>query len=174
MVKTPSFEEINFYALDETPPEIIVKKDVDSNFRINQIIKYNEFLIGEISRQENIVLRFKNFDLICFFIEMILVLLDVVSGVLGVFFQDWVISTSSLCILLTAISTSLRNFTKKFMAKIEKHQALLFATKSKFNHAKDKYDLAIRDGVISHEEYVNIVDEYKKYEKLREEIIKTF
>lgn len=180
-VTTPSFEEVTFYPLDtydNPPPEIVIKKDGEqdnnSNFRISQIVKYNEFLSSEIRRRENTVEKFKNLDWICFVLEMLFVITDIILGSLGLLFPDWISSTSSICILLTTISTFIRGMMKKFMTKLEKHQALLFVTKSKFVQAKDQYELAIRDGEISHEEYLVIVDEYRKYEKLRQEILSKY
>lgn len=173
-LRQQSFEEINFYPLemlDRPVPEIIVNKDISSDFRITQIQKYNDFFISEIALREKIINKFKNIDFFCFIAEMLLVIFDIVLGSFGLIFPTYLSTTSSVCIIATTISTFIRGITKKIMQKLEKHQHVLILTKNKFSTVKDKYHLAIRDGTIDHEEYVSIVDDFKSYDTLRTEIL---
>lgn len=178
IVKTQKeFTEINFYPLDVIdvpPPELKIHQNVDSNFRISQIISYNEYLAQEISKRESAIKSFKYVEWICFLLEMILVCLDITLGLVSVITQYNTPALSSICVFITTLATFIRNITKKHMKKIEKHQSLFFLTKNKLAIVKEKYTLAIRDGNISHEEYVVIIDEFEKYQKLRKEILAKF
>lgn len=171
------FTEINFYPLDVidvTPPDIKIHQNIDSNFRISQIISYNEYLSQEISNRENAIKSFKYVEYICFLIEMIFACMDITLGIISIFFKHYNSTISIVCIVLTGLGTFLRNMTKKHMKKVEKHQALFFLTKSKLTIVQEKYSIAIRDGNISHDEYVKIIDEFEKYQKLRKEILSKF
>lgn len=173
-IKIDNFNQITFYPLDlldEEPPEIVVKKDVDSNFRISQIMRYNNFLMSEISKRETTIKTFKNLDWACFLIEMVLVVLEIGIASVGILYTDYISLTSSASIVFTTISTFLRGITKKFMKKLEKHQSLLVLTKNKFHQVKDKFTLALKNGDIDHEEYLSIFEEFEKYEAMRKDII---
>lgn len=166
--------EINFYPLDvidSAPPEIVIQKDSDSNFRISQIITYNEYLSHEISKRERVIKSFKYIDWICFSAEMLLVIINILLAFVSIIFVQYNTTISSIGILVTAFSTFIRNNTKKHMKKLDKHQSLLFLTKSKLSIVQEKYSLAIRDGDVSHDEYLTIIDEFEKYQKLRQEIL---
>lgn len=170
-------DKINFYPLDlfdSEPPEIIINKDVDSNFRIAQIMKYNEYLASEITKRGASVKSFKNFDFYCFLFEMFCVVLDVLVGTLGLVFTEYSSTTSSICVIATTISTFVRNATKKFMLKIEKQQSLLTLAKGYMAIVQDKYNIAIRDGIIDHDEYINMVDDFKKYKENRTKLLNEY
>lgn len=172
IIQTSNFEEISFYPLDITePPKIFIEIDKDSNFRIAQIMKYNEYLSSEISKRTGIVSSFKKFDYVCFILEILFVLIDVGIGTIGIFYPALNTSTSAACILITAVGTFLRGVVKKYMKRMEKHQSLLVLAKTILSQAQEKYNIAISNGDIDHEEYLTITDEFKKYETLRQNII---
>lgn len=176
-IKVNNFDQINFYPvdqMDEIPPEIIVFKDLDSNFRVSQIVSYNNFLNQEVVKRSKLINSMKIMEWICFTLEIIIVLGEIITASLGLFFSELTNSSSYVCIILTTFSTFLRGFIKKYMRKMEKHQALMILAKSKLGYVSDKYNIAIKDGEINHEEYINLVDEYKKYEDMRLDIIKKY
>ncbi|QIH04847.1 hypothetical protein [Dasineura jujubifolia toursvirus 2a] len=171
-----SFTEINFYPLDimEMPQiSLPTTPNLDSSFRIKQINTYNNFLQEEIKTRENIIEKFKYFDWGCFIIEMILVMFEIISCILSLIYPMFLSLSSSaeLSIMITTISTFLRGMTSKFIRRVHKHQSLLTLAKGKYNSVKSDYEIALLDEKITHEEYIKIVDQFKKYETLRSEII---
>lgn len=172
-----NFNQINFYPveqLDDIPPEIIVFKDIDSNFRMSQIVSYNDFLNSEIIKRTKLINSMKFMEWICFILEFIIVFSEIIISIVGLIYVELLNPSSITCVILTTISTALRGFTKKYMTKMEKHQALLILTKGKLGYISDRYNMALRDGEITHEEYTFLVEEYKKYEKLRIDIIQKY
>lgn len=174
-IKNTNFDQINFYPIDndddEIPPEIVIFKDVDSDFRIMQIVRYNDFLNSEIKKRETQTNSLKIFEWICFTIEVILVACDIGASLLGFYDQSYLPTTSVGCLLFTTLATFLRGLTKKVMKKMDVYKSLYILAKSRSNHVSDKYELAIRDGQIDHEEYLNIINEFRKYEEMRRKIL---
>lgn len=169
-----SFEEIRFYPLEynETPPpEIVISKDVDSDFRIGQISRFRTYLNNEILKREKIIKSFKNFDWICFAAEILFVAVEIGISIAGIVCPEFSVTTSSACVIITTVSTSMRGIFKKIMSKLEKHNAMLYLAKSKLAIVKDKYDIAMKDGQIDHQEFLKIVDEYGKYEAIRQDTL---
>lgn len=167
-----SFEEIRFYPLEYTetpPPEIVVVKDADSDFRIGQISKYRNYLTTEINKREKIIKSFKNFDWVCFIAELLFVAVEICISIGGIIYPEFSTTTSSACVIITTVSTSMRGIFKKIMSKLEKHNAMLYLAKSKLAIVKDKYEIAMKDGQIDHQEFLKIVEEFGKYEALRQE-----
>lgn len=81
---------------------------------------------------------------------------------------------SLVCISITAFSTLLRSVAKKINDSYHKHSSLYFLTKSKFAYVKEKYELAITDGIINYDEFMALVTEYKKFENIRTEILSKY
>lgn len=175
-----NYQSVNAYPLDvvETPPpEIIIDDDntgdkiSDSKFRVSQIIKYNEYLQDEIRKRQIIVKRFEYVEWVCFFIEIILMLSDFALGIFGNIFPQYSSIVSKSCTAFTAVSTCLRGFIYNTMNKLNRHKKILVLTQSKLAFFKDKYELAIDDGEVKHEEYSEIVKEFKKYEEMRRKFV---
>lgn len=172
-----NYHSVNAYPLDviETlPPEIIIdekNKDVDSKFRVSQITRYNDYLQDEIRKRQTIVKRFECIEWVFFFIEIILMLFDFGLGTFGTVFPQYSSITSTSCAVFTAVSTCLRGVIYNIMNKLNLHKNILILTQSKLAFFRDKYELAIYDGNVTHEEYSAIVKEFKKYEEMRRKFV---
>lgn len=175
--KNNNFNIVKFYPLDiedNNPPDIIVEKNSSTNFKTEQIMKYNEFLISEINKRRHIVNTFKYIEWVCLIVEIVLIIIELTTGVIGVIKQDLLPTTSVACILITTITTFFKGLSKQLIKNIEKHQSLLIISESKLATVKDKYRLFILDGEINDAEYFSIVDEFKKFEQYRNDIITKF
>lgn len=176
-----NYHNVNVYPLDivETPPpEIVIDDDKntgdkisDTKFRVSQITRYNDYLHNEISKRQTIVNRFEYVEWICFFVEIILMLCDFALGTIGAVFSEYASITSTVCMTFTVISTFLRGFIHNIMKKLNRHKNILVLTQSKLAFFRDKYQLAIDDGEVTHDEYTEIVKEFKKYEELRRNFV---
>lgn len=169
-----SSEQINFYPLEivpTAPPELVVNENMDSNFRIAQIMQYRNFLNSEKEKLTDILGAYRKIEWGCFIAEVMLVILDIVLCSFGILNEKYIISTSSFCIFVTALSALVRSIASNLRTKKEKQQMLLTLASAKLFLVKDKYDLSIRDGNVDHTEYTNIVDEFRKYEQVRNNIM---
>lgn len=160
----------------EPPPELIIDTDQDSDAMLHQIIRYNNFLMTELEINKQSMSKYESINWICYLIEIVTIIADIILGVIGVIFSNELESrtVSLICISITALSTLLRSIAKKINDSSHKHSSLFYLTKSKFAYVKEKYELAIKDGVISYEEFISFVTEYKKFENIRTEIISKY
>lgn len=175
--QTPEFKVVHFFPLEDkdvAPPEIIERGDADSDYRIAQIISYQNYLISEIERRSYTVNVYKYIEWVVFIIEMIIATLDISLGIYGLVTDDHLSVTTKISIVVTTIGTIVRTYIKTFMKKVEKHRELLTLARGKNIIVKDKYNLFIKDGEISDQEYKNLVADFKKYEEAREEVIKRY
>ena len=70
--------------------------------------------------------------------------------------------------LITGIAKKLLNITKK---KTKKHDKILMLAKSKLNSIETLISQALIDMEISHEEFITILNEKDKYEKVKNNLI---
>ena len=78
---------------------------------------------------------------------------------------------SASCSLAFSITTG---FVKKFLKttrnKKKKHNKIVMLARSKLNSIESKISEALINNEISHEDFVTIINEEKKYEKLKKRI----
>lgn len=160
----------------EPPPELIIDTNQNSDSMLQQIIRYNNFLMTELEINKKSMEKYENINWLCYLIEIITIFMDIILGVTGVIFTNELESktVSLVCISITAFSTLLRSVAKKITDSSHKHSSLYFLTKSKFAYVKEKYELAIKDGTISYDEFIALVTEYKKFENIRTEILSKY
>ncbi|KMQ81442.1 glyceraldehyde-3-phosphate ketol-isomerase [Lasius niger] len=83
-------------------------------------------------------------------------------------------TVSCICIAVTGCSTLLRGVTKRLCDDAHKNISLYYLTKNKFNTVKQRYEAALVDGDVDHDEFLKIISEYREYEKSREEILNKY
>lgn len=169
----PNYPEINFYALEpieDKPYEIIINESKDSNFRINQIKSYHDFMNSELLKHHRYSSLFKKFEVVFMMIEFLLLVGEMFLTTWSIIYNNNTIIPISL--FITTLSTLLRSATMKLTQNLEKQNSLYILTKSRFCTVQEKFNNAMQDGNITHPEFLSIVKEFRVYEELRDKIIK--
>ena len=144
------------------------------SFRLYEIKKIDNDFINEINQQKAYSKKLSSYVTIFDYIDKILIVLsETTSGVSIISFTSTTISKSVAIVsasfslifsLTTGIMKKLLNMT---INKKKKHDHLLILAESKFNSIETLISQALDDLDISHEEFIMILKEKDKYERMK-------
>ena len=147
-----------------------------TKFRLDEISKIESYFIEEINQRKSCSKKPSNYVAVFDYIDKILIVLSVTSsGVSICSFTSVVgapvgISSASFNLpfsLTTGILKKLLSITRN---KKKKHDSILMLAKSKLNSIETLISQALIDMEISHEEFIAILKEKDKYEKMKENL----
>ena len=147
-----------------------------TKFRLNEIIKIENYLNSEIN-QRKLCSKKLSKDASAFdYIDKVLIILSATSGEVSIIWLTSVVGApvgiaSARFTLIFSITTGI---VKKLLSitrnKKKKHDKILISAKSKFNGIKILVSQALIDLEISHEEFITILKEKNRYEKMKENL----
>ena len=147
-----------------------------SKFQLDEISKTKNYFIEEINQRKSYSKKLSKYVAVFYYIDQALIVLSATSGGVSIIsFTSIVgapvgIASASLTLffsLTTGITKKLLNITRK---KKKKHDKILMLAKSKLNSIETLISQALIDMDISHEEFVTILKEKDKYEKMKENL----
>ena len=148
-----------------------------TKFRLYEIKKIEICFVNDINQQKEYSKKLNKYVIIFDYIDKILIVLNATTrGISIVSFTTatgapvGIVSASFTLIfsLTTVIIKKLLDITKK---KKKKHDELLMLAKSKFNNIETLISQALGDLDISHEEFIMILNEKDKDEKMKYKLI---
>ena len=80
------------------------------------------------------------------------------------------IASASFTLIFSSTTELIKNFLSIRINKKKKHDKILVLAKSKLNSIESLVSQALIDMEISHEEFITILNEKEKYEKIKEDI----
>ena len=147
-----------------------------TKFRLNEIIKIENYLNSEIN-QRKLCSKKLSKDASAFdYIDKILIILSATSGEVSIIWLTSVVGApvgiaSARFTLIFSITTGI---VKKLLSitrnKKKKHDKILILAKSKLNGIEILVSQALIDLEISHEEFITILKEKNRYEKMKENL----
>ena len=158
--------------------EAIDKTDLSeqTKFRLDEISKIENYFIEEINQRKSCSKKLSKYVAVFDYIDQALIALSATSGGVSIIsFTSIVgapvgIASASFTLifsLTTGIVKKLLNITRK---KKKKHDKILMLAKSKLNSIDTLISQALIDMDISHEEFITILKEKDKYEKMKENL----
>ena len=158
--------------------EAIDKTDLSeqTKFRLDEISKIENYFIEEINQRKSCSKKLSKYVAAFDYIDKILIVLSATTGGVSICsFTSIVgapvgIASASFTLffsLTTGITKKLLNITRK---KKKKHDKILMLAKSKLNSIETLISQALIDMEISHEEFITILKEKDKYEKMKENL----
>ena len=147
-----------------------------TKFRLDEISKIENYFIEEIHQRKSCSRKLNKYVTAFDYIDKILIVLSATSsGVSIISFTSIIgapvgIASASFTLifsLTTGIVKKLLNITRK---KNKKHDKILMLAKSKLNSIETLISQALIDMDISHEEFVTILNEKDKYEKMKDNL----
>ena len=148
-----------------------------TKFRLYEIKKIENYFINEINERESYSKKLNKYVTIFDYIDKILIVLSATTeGISIISFATTIgapvgIASASFTLifsLATGIIKKLLNITRN---KKKKHDQLLMLAESKFNSIETLISQALIDLDISHEEFIRILNEKDKYEKMKYNLI---
>ena len=168
MNESNSIERNSLEAIDET----VLSEQ--KKFRLSEIIEIENYFYQEINQRKSCSKKLDEYVTAFDYIDKILIVLSATSsGVLIISFTSIVgapvgiasVSLTLIISLTTGIVKKLLNITRN---KKKKHDKILMLAKSKLNSTETLISQALMDQDISNEEFVTILKEKDKYEKMKE------
>ena len=147
-----------------------------TKFRLYEIKKIENYFINEINQRKSYSKKLSKYVTEFDYIDKILIILSATTGGVSIFSFTSVIgapariasaSFTLIFSITTGIVKKLLNITRK---KKKKHDKILMLAKSKLNSIETLISQALIDMEISHEEFITILKEKDKYEKMKENI----
>ena len=161
--------------------EAIDKTDLSeqTKFRLDEINKIENYFIKEINQRKSCSRKLNKYVAALDYIDQALIVLSATSdGVTIISFTSIVgapvgITSASLTLCFspaTGIVKKLLNITRKKKKKHDKILMLAMSAKSKLNNIETLISQTLIDMEISHEEFITILNEKDKYEKMKENL----
>ena len=148
-----------------------------TKFRLYEIKKIENYFINEINERESYSKKLNKYVTIFDYIDKILIVLSATTGGISIISFTTTIrppvgianaSFTLIFSLATGIIKKLLNITRN---KKKRHDKILMLAESKFNSIETLISQALIDLDISHEEFIRILNEKDKYEKMKYNLI---
>ena len=148
-----------------------------TKFRLDEITGIENYFYQEITQQKTYSKKLSRYVTIFDYIDKILIILSATTGGISIISFTTTIgapvgiaSTSFTLIfsLTTGIITKLLNITRN---KKKKHNKILMLAKSKLNSIESLISQALNDMEISDKEFITILNEEDKYERMKYNLI---
>ena len=163
----------------ETPnvyPNLNANLSNDHQFRLNKINEIKDYFIAEIKERELMSKRLSKYIASFDYFDKSLIVLSVTTGSISIASFATVIGApvgmmSASCSLAFSITTGfVKRFLKTIRNKKIKNNKIVMLARSKLNSIKSKISEALIKNEISHEDFMTILNEEKKYRELKESI----
>ena len=145
-------------------------------FRLNKINEIKDFYIAEIKQKELMSKILSKYIASFEYFDKSLIVLSVTTGSISVASFATVIGApvgivSASFSLISSIFTGIvKKLLKTTRNKKEKHDKIVMLARSKLNSIESKISEALINNEISHEDFMTIINEEKKYRELKESI----
>ena len=168
--------EHDFHETPNMYPNLNANLSNDQQFRLNKINEIKDYFIAEIKERELMSKRLSKYIASFDYFDKSLIVLSVTTGSISIASFATVIGApvgmmSASCSLAFSITTG---FVKKFLKttrnKKKKHNKIVMLARSKLNSIESKISEALINNEISHEDFMTIMNEEKKYRELKEGI----
>ena len=145
-----------------------------TKYRLNEISKIENYFNSEVSQRKSCIKKLSKYITTFDYIDKVLIVLIATSGGVPIISLTSVVGTpvGIASAILTLIFSLTKGIIKKLLSitrsKKKKHCKILMLAKSKLNSIETLVSQAMIDMEISHEEFLTIMKEKNKYEKMKE------
>ena len=147
-----------------------------TKYRLYEIKKIENYFINDINERESYSKKLNTYVTIFDFIDKILIVLSATSGGISIISFTSIIgvpagiASASFTLIFSITAGIIKKLLSTTIKKKKKHDQILMLAKSKYNSIKALISQALIDIDVSHEEFITILKEKGKYEKMKEDI----
>ena len=157
-------------------PNLAVNISNEQQFRLNKINEIKYYFLAEIRERELISKNLSKYIASLDYFDKSLNVFSILSGSISIALFATIIgvpegtigATCGFSFLVT--SGFVKMFLKIIRNKKKKHNKIVTLARSKLNSTENKISKALMDNEISHEDFEIIINEGKKYRRLKENI----
>ena len=157
-------------------PNLIANISNDYQFILNKINENKDYFIAEIRERELLTKHLSEYIASFDYLDKSLIVLLVATGSISIASFATAIGApvgimSTSCSLEFSVTTGfVKMFLKAIRNKKKKHNKIVMLARSKLNSIESKISEALINNEISHEDFMTILNEEKKYRELKESI----
>ena len=147
-----------------------------TKYRLCEIKKIENYFINEINERESYSKKLSKYVTIFDYIDKILIVLSATSsGVSIISFISIIgvpagIASASFTLIFSITAGIIKKLLSTTIKKKKKHDQILMLAKSKYNSIEALISQALNDINISHKEFITILKEKDRYERMKENI----
>ena len=144
-----------------------------TKFRLSEIIGIENYFYQEINERKSYIKKLNKYITIFDYIDKILIILNATSGGVSIISFTTIagVPVGIVSASFTLIFSIAKGITKILLKitrnKKKKHDKILMLAKSKLNSIETLISQALNDMEISHEEFIIILNEKDKYERMK-------
>lgn len=176
IASAPHENEVIFYEPFQKNlyPKLPFQEYNSHNYKINRIMHQYKYLDEERIMRNRLKKKYKKVSNASFGIECF-----ITASELGTVAASFVVPilvpiSIPLSVGLTTIMAALRSTSGIIDSKINKHSAIELLAESKLNSIEEKFGKVIKDGKITEEEFNDIENEIKNFNKMKASILSEF
>ena len=145
-------------------------------YRLYEIKKIENYFINDINERESYSKKLNTYVTIFDFIDKILIVLSATSGGISIISFTSIIgvpagiASASFTLIFSITAGIIKKLLSTTIKKKKKHNQIVMLAKSKYKSIEALILQALIDMDISHKEFITILDEKNKYEKMKEDI----
>ena len=147
-----------------------------TKYRLYEIKKIENYFINDINERESYSKKLNTYVTIFDFIDKILIVLSATSGGISIISFTSIIgvpagiASASFTLIFSITAGIIKKLLSTTIKKKKKHNQIVMLAKSKYKSIDALILQALIDMDISHKEFITILDEKNKYEKMKEDI----
>ena len=147
-----------------------------AKYRLYEIKKIENYFINEINERKSYNKKLSKYVTIFDYIDKILIVLSVSSsGISIISFASTIgvpagIASACFTLIFSITAGIIKKLLSTTIKKKKKHDQILMLAKSKYNSIEALISQALNDINISQKEFITILKEKDKYEKMKEDI----
>ena len=148
-----------------------------TKFWLYEIKKIGNYLINEINEGESYSKKLNKYVTIFDYIEKILIVLSATTGgILTISFTNLIetsvgIASARFTLIFSLTTGIIEKLLNTTIKKKKKHDQILVLAKSKYSSIEALISQALNDINISHKEFITILNEKDKYERMKYNLI---
>ena len=168
--------ENDFHTTPNTYPNLSANMSNEQQLRLKKIYEIKDFFLAEIRERELISKNLSKYIASLDYFDKSLNLLSILSGSIFIASFASVIGApagiigASCGFTFSITSGFVKKFLKTIRNKKKKHNKIVMLARSKLNSIESKISEALINNEISHEDFMTILNEEKKYRELKESI----
>ena len=146
------------------------------HFRLNKINEMKDYFVAEIKERELMSKRLSKYIASFEYFDKSLIVLSVTTGSISIVSFATVtgaplrIISASFSLAFSISTGIIKKLLKTTRNKKKKHNKIVMLARSKLNSIESKISEALINNEISHEDFMTIINEEKKYRELKESI----
>ena len=147
-----------------------------TKFRLYEIKEIQNYFINKINEREPYSKKLSKYVTIFDYVDKLLIALSATTGGISIIsFTSTIgvpvgIVSASFTLIFFITTGIIKKLLSTTIKKKKKHDQILMLAKSKYNSIEALISQALNDIDISHKEFITILNEKNKYEKMKEDI----